>query len=70
MDPATLAGLLTQFGYGAYVPVVLALIGLASAISTVYPPNAPGAVIVRALALLFGHAKPTGAADPTDPISK
>jgi hypothetical protein len=65
MDPTTLAALLAQCGYGAYVPVVLAVIGLASAIATVYPPNWPGAPIVRGVAMLFGHAKPATPTQPT-----
>ena len=58
MDPATLAALMQSLGWGAYVPVALALIGLFSAIATVYPPTAPGAAVVHKLALLIGRAKP------------
>lgn len=58
MDPTTLSALMTQLGWGAYVPVVLAVIGLFSAISTVYRPTWPGASVVHKIALLFGHAKP------------
>jgi hypothetical protein len=57
-DPTLLAQALTALGLGAYLPVALALIGLASAIATVYPPSWPGAAMLHKLALLFGRAAP------------
>lgn len=59
MDPVTsLSQLLVSLGYGAFVPVLLAIIGLFSAVSTVYKPTWPGASTVHTLALLTGHAVP------------
>ncbi len=60
MDPVTTtveAGL-TAAGYGAYIPLALAVIGAASMIATVYPPTWPGAKILHTFALLKGNAKP------------
>ena len=65
MTPDVLATMLQTLGYGAYVPVALALIGLFSAVSTIYPPTAPGAAGVHKLALLFGRAAPAVPATPT-----
>lgn len=60
MDPVTLLdGTLVSLGYGAYVPVVLAVVGLFSAISVAYPPTWKGAATIRALALILGKAKQT-----------
>jgi hypothetical protein len=67
MDPATLTLAMDQLGWGAYVPLVLALIGLFSIISTVYPASAPGAAIVHRLALLIGNARPATAAATAAP---
>lgn len=49
---------MNALGEGAYIPVVLAVIGAASAISTVYPANWPGAVWVHKFALLVRNAAP------------
>ncbi|MBN9507640.1 MAG: hypothetical protein J0I21_00845 [Alphaproteobacteria bacterium] len=57
-DPSLLVQALNALGLGAYVPVALALIGLASAIATVYPPAWPGAAMLHRIALLFGRAAP------------
>lgn len=56
-----------SMGLGAYVPVVLSVIGLFSAISTVYPPTWPGAGFVHTIALLFGKATPVV---PASPVAK
>jgi hypothetical protein len=61
-DPTLLAQALNALGLGAYLPVALALIGLASAIATVYPPSWPGAAVLHKLALLFGRAAPAAPA--------
>ena len=37
MDPADLGAALTALGYGAYVPVLLAVIGLAAKLDAVLP---------------------------------
>lgn len=59
MDPTTLImAFMTQMGWGVYIPLVLAIIGLFSAISTVYPATWPGANVVHKLAGLIGNAKP------------
>lgn len=59
MDPSqTIADVLTSLGYGAYVPVALAVIGLFSAVAAVWPPTWRGAATIHRLALLVGHAKP------------
>jgi len=50
--------MMQTLGWGAYVPMVLAVIGAFSLIATVYPPTWPGAAVVHKLALLFGNAKP------------
>jgi len=65
MTPDVLTAMLQALGWGAYVPVALALIGLFSAVSTIYPPTAPGAVVVHKLALLFGRAAPAVPASTT-----
>lgn len=57
MDP-TIVAVMTQLGWAQYVPVVLALIGLASAVSAVWPPTWPGAAMIHKIALLVGHARP------------
>jgi hypothetical protein len=57
-DPSLLVQALNALGLGAYVPVALALIGLASAIATVYPPAWPGAAVLHKAALLLGRAAP------------
>lgn len=66
MDPLTLQ--LTQFlisaGYAAYVPLLLAFIGLFSVVATVYPTTWKGAAAVHKLALLLGNAKPANPAMP------
>ena len=67
MDPTTLASLLASLGYGAYVPVLLAAIGLFSAISTVYPPTWPAAAAIHKGALLLGHATPATPAGSATP---
>lgn len=57
MDP-TLQSVLTGLGFGQYVAVIAAIIGLFSAISTIYPATWPGAKAVHWLALLKGNAAP------------
>lgn len=49
---------LNELGAGAYIPVAFAVIGLFSAVATVYPQTWPGASIVHSIALLFGKATP------------
>lgn len=49
---------LTALGWGAYVPVAFAVVGLFSAVSTVYPSTWPGAAVVHSIALLKGNASP------------
>lgn len=69
MDPVSaLDAGLTSLGYGAYVPVVLAVVGLFSAISTVYPATWPGSKVVHTIALLKGNAKPAVPATPTTAV--
>ena len=60
MDPTTviIGTLLTSLGLSAYVPVALAVVGLASVVSTVYPQNWRGATTIHTVALLFGRAAP------------
>ena len=41
MSPADLAAALTALGYGAYVPLALAICGLFAAIAAVLPPASP-----------------------------
>jgi hypothetical protein len=41
MTPDQLAELLRAFGYGAYVPAFLALVGLAAKVAAVAPPANP-----------------------------
>ena len=43
MSPADLAAALTALGYGAYVPLLLAVCGLFAAIAAVLPPASPNA---------------------------
>ena len=43
MTPADLAAALTALGYGAYVPLLLAVCGLFAAIAAVLPPASPNA---------------------------
>lgn len=60
MDPITLLdGALVSMGYGAWVPAVLSIVGLFSAISAVYPASWKGAATIRALALIIGKARQT-----------
>lgn len=49
---------MTSLGYGQYIAVALALVGLASTIAPIYPVNWPGAKILHWLALLKGNAAP------------
>ncbi len=59
MDPSQLIStIMLSLGYGAYVPLVLAIVGAFSTIATVYPPNWPGASLVHKGALLFNKAAP------------
>jgi hypothetical protein len=58
VDQTLIVQLLTSLGEGAYIPVVLTVIGAASALSTVYPSTWKGAAIVHKVALLFGRAAP------------
>lgn len=53
-----ITSLLTSLGLAAWIPVVLGIVGLASAISTIYPTTWLGASWVHKLALLVGNAKP------------
>lgn len=64
MDTDTITALLTALHLQTYVPLALALVGVASVISTVYPATAPGANFVHALALLLRNAKPATPAAP------
>lgn len=68
MNPVTEIDMgLTVLGYGAYVPIVLAVVGLFSAIATVYPATWPGAGTVHKLALLVGNASPEVHAHAPEP---
>jgi hypothetical protein len=69
MDPQTLAAILASCGLGAYVPLVFALIGVASAVSVIYPPTWPGAAYVHKAALLIRNASPAVPAAPPAPPS-
>lgn len=70
MDPVTAATTTLQaLGYGAYVPIILAVVGLFSAVSTIYPATWPGAAAVHKAALLIGNAKPAVPAAPTSVTS-
>lgn len=64
MDPITtsLEALMTSLGYGAYIPVLFAVVGLASAIATIYPQTWPGAGVIHSIALMIGKAKPASPA--------
>lgn len=53
-----LVPLLAALGYTSYVPIILAVIGLFSAISTVYPHDWPYASVIHTMALLLGKATP------------
>ena len=65
MDPTNLlVSITTQLGYGAYVPVLLSVVGLFSAVAAVYPPTWKGAATIHKLALLVGNAKPATPATP------
>jgi hypothetical protein len=59
MDPVTVIDtVLNSLGYGQYIVVISAVVGLASAVSSVYPPTWKGAGAVHKVALLVGNAKP------------
>ena len=59
MEPVSIITvMLTSMGYGAVVPVLLAGVGLFSALSVVYPAGWRGAATIQKLALLVGNAKP------------
>jgi len=70
LDPTTLTSFMAALGYGAYIPVALAIVGLFSAIATVYPATAPGAKIVHTIALLIGKASPAVPASNTTTETK
>jgi hypothetical protein len=62
MNETLVAQGMVALGLGAYVPLVLAVIGLASVVSTVYPQTWAGALAVHKIALLIGKASPAAPA--------
>lgn len=67
---AAISETLTSMGYAGYIPVLLAVIGLFSAISTRYPATWKGAATIHAMALLFGNAAPATPAASTTSDTK
>ena len=59
-----LSMLLTAMGDAQYIPVAAGVIGLASAVATIYPPTWKGAAILHKFALLVGNAAPANPAVP------